>query len=115
MLVLLTRRGQSYALFAHYKPGEARDADVLAGLRCDLRTEVLDRLAVAGVRAHVLLLQEGDLLRPLRQLSLDDLPHDVVGLALLAGELLELVAASDEIGLALNLHKDAHRSGGVDV
>src|SRR5215213_7239982 len=89
MLVLLTRRGQSYALFADYKPGETRDADVLAGFRCDFRAEVLDRLAVVGVRAHVLLLQEGDLLRPLRQLSLDDLPHDVVGLALLAGLRLE--------------------------
>src|SRR5215218_6182929 len=153
MLVRLTRRGQSYALFADYKPGEPRDAHVLAGLRCDLSAEVLDRLAVVGIGAHVFLLQEGDLPRPLRQLSVDDLPHDVVGLSLLAGlclehpalglahvirdlvgryidrrrgspgdvdrhlagELPELVAAGDEVRLALHLDEHADPSGGVDV
>src|SRR3954453_202516 len=143
----------SYALFPDHKPGEAGDPYVLAGLRRDLGAQLLDGLAVIGIGAHVLLLEQRGLLRPLLELSVDDLRHDVVGLALLASlrlehpalrlagllgylfrgddqwrrwspgdvnrdlarELLELVAAGDEVRLALHLHQHAHLPRGVDV
>ena len=47
----------------------------------------------------MLLVEERDLLRPLRELALDDPVDDVVGLALLLG--LRLVHAA--LGLALSL------------
>src|SRR4051812_48093537 len=73
------------ALLAHHEPGETRDAHVLARLGRDLRPQVLDRLALVAVRAHMLLLEQRDLLRPLLELALDDPLDDVVGLALLTG------------------------------
>src|SRR5215216_4086229 len=76
-------------LFAHHETREAGDADVLAGLRRNLCPQLLEGLAVVAVGAHMLLLEERDLLAPLRQLSLDDLLDDVVGLALFAGLGLE--------------------------
>src|SRR3954453_15526885 len=73
------------ALLAHHEPGETRDAHVLARLGRDLRPQVLDRLALVAVRAHMLLLEQRDLLRPLLELALDDPLDDVVGLAILTG------------------------------
>src|SRR3954470_3496003 len=84
----------SYALFPDHKPGEARDPHVLAGPRRDLRTQFLDRLALVGVGANVLLLEKRDLLRPLLKLPIDDLSNDVVRLALLASLGLEDPALS---------------------
>src|SRR4051812_35303772 len=84
------------ALLAHHEPGETRDAHVLARLGRDLRPQVLDRLALVAVRAHMLLLEQRDLLRPLLELALDDPLDDVVGLALLTGLCVEDLA----LGLA---------------
>src|SRR6476646_5094648 len=143
----------SYALFPDHKPGEAGDPHVLAGPRRDLGAQFLDRLAVVGVGPNMFLLQQCSLLRPLLKLAVDDLRHDVVRLAFLAGlrlehpalglpcllgdllrrddqrrrrsardvnrdlarELFELVAAGDEVRLALDLHQHAHLPGRVDV
>src|SRR6188472_741247 len=102
----------SYALFPDHKPGEARDPHVLAGLRRDIV-----RLALlAGLRleqpALGLPCLLGDLLRrddQRRRRSARDVNRD------LARELLELVAAGDEVRLALDLHQHAHLPGRVDV
>src|SRR5262245_1215054 len=79
-------------LLPHYEPGEAGDRDVLAHPRGDVGAQVLDRLALVPVLVDVLLLQQGDLALPLRDLAADDLLDDVVGLAVLAGLRLEHVA-----------------------
>src|SRR3954453_3704495 len=68
---------------------EACDADVLARLRGQVGAQLLDRLALVAVGAHVLLLQQDDLRGPLAKLTLDDLLDHVVGLALLLGLLVE--------------------------
>src|SRR5215207_4854664 len=141
------------SLFADDEPGEPGDHDVLAGARRERLPELLDRLALVHVGADVLLLEQGDFLRPLRDLALDDLLDHVLGLALLGGlggehlalslpgllgdllgghvvrdarragdvdrnltrEVLEVVVASDEVGLALDLDHDADPPGRVDV
>src|SRR4051794_6613274 len=130
---------------------EACDADVLARLRGQVGAQLLDRLALVAVGAHVLLLQEDHFRGPLAKLALDDLGDHVVGLALLLGllfedapfrlallgrnvldgdiegggrsdvdrdlacELLEVVVARDEVGLALDLDQDARAAARVDV
>src|SRR5688500_8397455 len=76
-------------LLADGEAGEAGDADVLTGLGGQVGAQFLDRLAVVAVGAHVLLLEQDDVGGPLLQLALDDPLHDVVGLALLLGLLLE--------------------------
>src|SRR5215211_1818165 len=68
---------------SHQEAGEACDPDVLAGPRGELGAQLLDRLALVAVGAHVLLVEQRDLLPPLVELAGDDLVDDLVGLALL--------------------------------
>src|SRR3954468_19496088 len=78
--------------------GEAREPphdDVLARLRRQLGTQLVDRLAVELVRVDVLLLEQDRLLHPLAQLALGDLRADVLGLV--GGLALE----DAQLGLAL--------------
>ena len=85
------------AYVADAEVGEAGDPDVLAGLRRQLLAQLLDRLRVVFLGVDVGLIKERDLARPLRELALDDFLDDVVGLAFLAGLLLE----DASLGLAL--------------
>src|SRR5918997_2606546 len=59
---------------------EPPDDDVLAGLRRQVRAQLLDRLAVEPVGVDVRLLEQDGLLHPLAQLALGDLRADVLGL-----------------------------------
>src|SRR3954454_5962815 len=80
------------SVLADDEPRESRDLDVLARLRRQLGAKVPDRLALVAVGADVLLLEEGHLLRPLRELNLDDLVAPLLRLAVLAS--LRLVPAA---------------------
>src|SRR3977135_2706533 len=60
-------------LLPHLEAREARDADVLAGLRGDLGLQVLDRLALVALLVEVLLVEQDELGCPLAELALDDL------------------------------------------
>src|SRR5690349_376116 len=79
-LLLRVRRS---VLGPDLEAGEAGDADVLAGPRRRLLAQLLDRLAVVLLAVDVLLVEQRDLLAPLRELALDDAVADVLGLALL--------------------------------
>src|SRR3954447_1166697 len=145
--------GKSLFVFANGEACEACDLDVLAGLRSELGAELLDRLARVAVGVDVRLLEQSDLLRPLRKLAVDDPPDHFVGLALLAGlrlvdgafslagllgdllrrdelrqrwragdveghlagEILEVLATSDEVRLAAHLDEHPDASARVDV
>ena len=72
-----------------FEAGEAGDSDVLAGLRRGFLAELLDRLALVLVAVDVRLLEQRDLLAPLRELAFDDPLADVLGLAVLGRLLLE--------------------------
>src|SRR5215212_6399926 len=76
-------------LLSHLKPREAGDAHVLSGVRGDLRAQVLDRLALVALLVEVLLIEEDELRGPLAKLTVDDLLHDVVRLAVGLRLLLE--------------------------
>src|SRR5918995_1960561 len=80
------------SLLPDLEPGEARDRHVLPRARGDVRTQLLDRLALVAIGVDVLLLEQRDLALPLGQLSADDLLHDLVGLAVLAGAPFEHLA-----------------------
>src|SRR3954453_4485897 len=60
--------------------GEAADDDVLTSGPRQLGAQLLDRLAVVLVAVDVRLLEQDDLLQPLVELALGDLPADVLGL-----------------------------------
>src|SRR3954452_5530506 len=90
------RRG---SVLADPEVGDASHANVLTGLRGELLAQLLDRLFLVLVGVDVLLLEQRDLASPFRHLTLDDLLHDIVGLALLARLCLEDAA----LGLALLL------------
>src|SRR5919108_163990 len=76
-------------LLAHLEAREPGDAHVLAGLRGQLGAQVLDRPALVAVGANMLLLQQGDVPVPFRELPVDDLSNHVVRLALLVRLRLE--------------------------
>src|SRR5680860_758392 len=69
--------------------GEARHANVLAGLGGQLLAQLLDRLRVVLFGVDVGLVEQRHFPRPLGELALDDLLHDVVRFAVLARLLFE--------------------------
>src|SRR6478672_9193396 len=84
---------KALSLLTDGKPYETPDHDVLAGLRREVRAELLDRLAVVVIALDVGLLEEDDLLVPLAQLALGGL------VARLLGHVLELLGVDALLGL----------------
>src|SRR3954452_12538463 len=86
---LIRTRLNAGALVTDGKPYETPDDDVLAGLRREVRAQLLDRLLVLDVR----LLEQDDLLVPLAQLALGRL------VTRLLGHVLELLGVDALLGL----------------
>src|SRR3954469_389647 len=86
---LIRTRLKALTSVTHGKPYETPDDDVLAGLRGQVCTQLLDRLLVLDVR----LLEQDDLLVPLAQLALQRL------LARLLGHVVELLGVDALLGL----------------
>src|SRR3954447_16882884 len=94
---LISTRLKEGASVTDREPGEPPDDHVLAGLRGQVRADLLDGLAVVVIALDVGLLEQDDLLVPLAQLALGRL------LARLLGNVLELLDDHALLGLLVLL------------
>src|SRR6478752_4747386 len=98
-------------LFSYAEIGKARDADVLAGLRRQLLTQLLDRLRLMLLGVDMRLVQQRHLARPLGELAFDDFLDHVVRLSFLARLFLEDLALCVALLLGDLLRGDVARRG----